>query len=65
MLRHYLLARISTYEVAPIGVPALLLKGLRINIAIRRAEVEGLVGAVGIEMVFVELWKGAEGSNRE
>ena len=53
MLRHYLLARISTYEVAPIGVPALLSKGLRVNITIRRVEVEGLVGAVGIEMV---LW---------
>jgi len=53
MLRPRLLARISTYEVAPIGVPVLLSKGLRVNIAIRRVGVEGLVSAVGIEMV---LW---------
>jgi hypothetical protein len=53
MLRPKLLACISTNEVAPIGARVLLLKGLRVNITIRRVEVEGLVGAVGIEMV---LW---------
>jgi hypothetical protein len=53
MLRPKLLARISTYEVAPIGVRVLLLKGFRVNATIRRVEVEGLERAVGIEMV---LW---------
>lgn len=50
MLRPRLLARISTYEVAPIGVRVLLLKGFRVNVAIRRAEVKALVRTVGIEM---------------
>ena len=53
MQRPKLLARISTYEVAPIGVRVLLLKGFRVNVTMRRVEVEGLVRAVEIGMV---LW---------
>jgi hypothetical protein len=39
MLRPKFLARISTNEVALVGVRVLLLKGFRVNI--RRVEVEG------------------------
>jgi hypothetical protein len=53
MLRPKLLARISTSEEAPIGVRVLLLKGFRVNVSIRRVEVEDLERVVGIEMV---LW---------
>jgi hypothetical protein len=42
MLRPKLLARISTYEVAAIGVRVHLLNGFRVNVTIRRVEVEGL-----------------------
>jgi hypothetical protein len=49
MLRPKLLARISTYEVAPVGV--LPMKGFSVIAAIGGVEVEGPLGAVGIEMV--------------
>ena len=64
MLRPKLLARISIYEVAPIGVPVLLSKGLRVNIAVRRVDVEGLVRAVGIEMVLCNCEKMRKSQSR-